>query len=222
MTLKFLNVIFTSSTKLKKHAIANKSKFTPLFIEMMRDVEPGQDLLQSVFELVFNNMDNIDILYPPNTSNVSSILNRSSIADLIIENSDSTKQKPGKVKSIPSIASFEFLEIFIYLLSKCKDENMLYGLWKQFGDYMDSKEFVLFHNNYYKGANIDKVTESNFIVWVAGFLEGYDLNVSSFPKFIDEVLSIIAKILFHDLNKQVKISIPSRNDIFCIEKLQNH
>jgi len=138
MTLKFLNVIFTSSTKLKKHVIPNKSKFTPLFIDMMRDVEPSQDLLQSVFELVFNNMDNIDVLYPPNTSNVSSILNRSSIADLIIQNSAATKSQPGKTKAIPSIASFEFLEVFTYLLSKCKDENVLYLLWKQFGDNMDS------------------------------------------------------------------------------------
>lgn len=138
MTLKFLNVVFTLSSKVKKNTLSHKSKFVPLFIEMMKNVEPVQDLLQSVFELIFNNMDNTDILYPPNTSTVSSILNRSSIADLIIQNSK--KDKAGKSKAIPNLASFEFLEIFVYLLSKCHDENLLYAFWKQLGDYMDSKK----------------------------------------------------------------------------------
>ncbi len=141
MALKFLNVIFTSSSKLKKNnTLQHKSKFTPLFIDMMKDIEPSQDLLQSVFDLVFNNMDNIDILYPPNTSTVSSILNRSMIADVIIQNSKITKS--GKTKAIPSLASLEFLELFVYLLSKCKDETLVYTSWKQLGDCMDSKREI--------------------------------------------------------------------------------
>lgn len=169
---------------------------------MMKKVEPTQDLLQSVFELIFNNMDNIDILYPPNTSTVSSILNRSSIADIIIQNSK--KEKAGKPKSVPNLASFEFLELFISLLSKCKDENLLYAFWKQFEDYLDSKWILLGNekNNVIIDANMDKVADSNFIVWVAHFLAPYDFIQT--PRFVDEVLSIIAKILHYDLNKQVK------------------
>ena len=140
MTLKFLSAIFTSSSKVKKNTtLSQKSKFIPLFEEMMNNVEPVKELLHSVFELIFNNMDNIDILYPPNTSTVSSILNRSSIADLIIQNSK--KEKAGKVKSVPNLASLEFLEVFVYLLSKCQDDDLLYVFWKQFGDNLDSNIF---------------------------------------------------------------------------------
>jgi len=51
---------------------------------------------------------------------------------------------------------------------------------------------------------MDKVAESNFIVWVAGFLGPYDLTLHQQPRFIEELLSIIAKILYYDLNKQVR------------------
>ena len=50
---------------------------------------------------------------------------------------------------------------------------------------------------------MDKVAESNFIVWVAHFLAPYDLVQT--PRFVDEVLSILAKILHYDLNKQVSL-----------------
>ncbi len=50
---------------------------------------------------------------------------------------------------------------------------------------------------------MDKVAESNFMVWVAGFLGPYDLTLHQQPRFIEELLSIIAKILYYDLNKQV-------------------
>lgn len=51
---------------------------------------------------------------------------------------------------------------------------------------------------------MDKIVDSNFIVWVANFMSAYDLTLSYFPKFIEEVLSLLAKILYYDLNKQVK------------------
>lgn len=203
MALKSLSAIFASSSKVKKNTtLTQKSKFVPLFEDMMSSIEPTKELLHSVFELIFNNMDNIDILYPPNTSTVSSILNRSSIADLIIQNSK--KEKPGKVKTIPNLASLEFLEVFVYLLSKCGDKDLLYLFWKQFGDNLDSTSHTLY-SYLLIDANMDKITESNFIVWTANSLDSHDLTQKQSPKFIEEVLSIIVDTLYYDLNKHVRL-----------------
>ena len=64
---------------------------------------------------------------------------------------------------------------------------------------------------------MDKITDSNFIIWVSNFLAPYDLTQNYLPKFIEEVLSILVKILYYDLNKHVRISQQQLN-LFFLEK----
>ena len=125
--LKFINVIFFHSQKSKKNPLPSKSKMIPLFTELMKNVPVTNQLLSTVFDLVYSVIENVSSLFPSNSSTVSSILNRSSIANDIIDCS-----KKDTVSKIPNLANIEFLELLLFLLAKCDDENHVSSILKQF------------------------------------------------------------------------------------------
>ena len=126
MALKSVTLIFILHTKLKKSTFVAKNKFLNLLQKLLCVVTPTtESLCQTVFHLIFWNCERVSLLYPPNSSAVSSIINRGNIADLVIKNSalDLEMKNAGY-----SILNMEFLEIFLNVLKLHGNDTFKYEM----------------------------------------------------------------------------------------------
>lgn len=178
--LKFINVIFSQN---QKKALPSKTKLIPLFMELMQKTEVTISLLTTVFDLVYSVPENVQSLFPSNSSTVSTIMNRSLIADQIIKGC-----KDFKATKLPVISNIEFLELLFFLLGKAPDDITASVYMKQFYATLEA-------------ANIDKLFDTNFITWISAYLTKKDI-LSVYPtKDVAECLNIINRIFMFELQK---------------------
>ena len=103
----------------------------------------NNEFCQTIYHLISWNGEKISLLYPPNSSAVSSIVNRGSVADLVVKAS-----KIEADKSISgSMANLEFLEIFLGVIKGNEDENFRYEMLRmmelELNGILLKKRFVL-------------------------------------------------------------------------------
>ena len=142
MALKSVTLIFILHTKLKKSTFVAKNKFLNLLQKLLCVTPTTETLCQTVFHLIFWNCERVSLLYPPNSSAVSSIINRGNIADLVIKNSalDLEMKNAGS-----SILNIEFLEIFLNVLKLHGNETFKYEMLRMFEIQMNGCSFLLFN-----------------------------------------------------------------------------
>lgn len=129
MALKSATLIFILHTKLKKSTFVAKNKFLNLLQKLLCVAPTTETLCQTVFHLIFWNCERVSLLYPPNSSAVSSIINRGNIAEIVIKNSalDLEMKNAGS-----SILNIEFLEIFLNVLKLHGNETFKYEMLRMF------------------------------------------------------------------------------------------
>lgn len=135
MALKSITMMFILHTKIKKNMFVSKNKFTNLLQKLLCSSVPTESLCQTLFHLIFWNCERISLLYPPNSSAVSSIINRGNIADLVIKNSVLDLEKG----SGSAISNIDILEIFLNVLKLHGNETFKYEMLRMFEIQMNGK-----------------------------------------------------------------------------------
>ena len=107
--------------------------------------------------------DQLNFLYPSNSSTVTSIINCSNIANLVI---NIQQNEVKKSESETPIQNIELIEILLNCLREVDNQAFQYELLKMF-------EHQLQNNN------IDKILESNFLIWCYEFFYGQDTKKQS-------------------------------------------
>lgn len=125
MSLKFITLLFIQHTKLKKSNFVAKNKFYNLLLKLLCVAPTSENLCQTLFHLIFWNCERVSLLYPPNSSAVSSIINRGNIADLVIKNSALDAEAKG---SNSIILNMDYLEIFLSVLRLHENETFKYEM----------------------------------------------------------------------------------------------
>lgn len=129
MSLKFITLLFIQHTKLKKSTFVAKNKFYNLLLKLLCVSPSSENLCQALFHLIFWNCERVSLLYPPNSSAVSSIINRGNIADVVIKNSVLDADTKG---SNSIILNIDFLEIFLSVLKLHGNETFKYEMLRMF------------------------------------------------------------------------------------------
>lgn len=124
MTLKLLALLHLQSMK-RKNNFFTKNKFFALLLKLLTtNSNQNNEFCQTIYHLISWNGEKISLLYPPNSSAVSSIVNRGSVADLVVKASKNEADK-----SINgSMANLEFVEIFFGVIRGNEDENFRYEM----------------------------------------------------------------------------------------------
>ena len=140
MALKFITLIFIQYTKVKKSAFVTKNKFFNVLLKLLCVSPTSESLCQTLFHLIFWNYERVSLLYPPNSSAVSSIINRGNIADLVIKSS----AYDAEMKSSNSIIlNLEFLEICLSVLKLHVNETFKYEILRMLEIQMNGKRNIL-------------------------------------------------------------------------------
>ena len=130
--LSTFNVVFSINSTLKKGL--NKSKYCAVIIEQIQNLKPNYSLCKTIYDLCFATIEKVNYLYPPNSSTVSSIVNRSSIADQIIKLSKNTSD----IKKEPNITNLEILEILLVVLKKLNNDQLKFEIFRDLEFALDS------------------------------------------------------------------------------------
>ena len=129
MALKFTALLFIQYTKIKKSTFVAKNKFYNLLLKLLYISPTSENLCQTLFHLIFWNCERVSLLYPPNSSAVSSIINRGNIADVVIKNSSLDADMKG---SNSIILNMDFTEIFLSILKLHSNETFKYEMLRMF------------------------------------------------------------------------------------------
>lgn len=136
IALKFITLIFLQYTKVKKSAIVTKNKLYNLLLKLLNVVPTSENLCQTLFHLIFWNYERVSLLYPPNSTVVSSIINRGSIAHQVIKNSNLDAEMKGASLNILNI---DYLEIFLLVLKLYENDTFKYEMLRMFEIQMNGK-----------------------------------------------------------------------------------
>ena len=126
--LSTFNVVFSLNSTLKKGL--NKSKYCAVIIEQIQNLKPNDSLCKTIYDLCFATIEKVNYLYPPNSSTVSSIVNRSTIADQIIKLSNGKKEI--------NITNLEILEILLFVLKKSNNDQLKFEIFRDLEYALDS------------------------------------------------------------------------------------
>ncbi|EGR31021.1 hypothetical protein IMG5_119330 [Ichthyophthirius multifiliis] len=190
----FLKVILaclaTYSKQKKKDNYGKKLNFYNFLNKKLTQNKITQNMCQTMFEFAFWDCNNPNILYPHNTSVVSTLLNRSEQADLIMNLSKSYIDQSRNNSRI--IQNLDILEIFFKIVQdlenmeeKEKTANIFRcEMLKIFEAYLDEKQ------------NINLMLENaNFLHWFY-LLKGKE----EIEK--EQIMHIIQKIINEDFSKK--------------------
>lgn len=205
MALKFSSLLFIQHIKVKKSSFVLKNKFYNLLLKLLSSGPSSENLCQALYHLIFWNYERVSLLYPSNSSVVSSIINRGNIAPLVLKNSSLDAEMKG---AHLNILNMEFLEIFLLVLKLNESDTFKYEMLRMFEIQMNGLLekillFYLFFNILSLDLNCDKLLDSNFICWCQTFAKTNEYPPNEISKAVLQIHELLIKLYYYDLMKTV-------------------